>query len=39
MVSGDSMTDYDVYGEGPPLLLIVGPHLEGRCWFKQVATL
>ena len=39
MVSGESSIDYDVYGEGPPLLLIAGLGFGRWCWFKQVPTL
>ena len=39
MVSGGSSIDYDVHGEGPPLLLIAGLGFGRWCWFKQVPTL
>ena len=39
MVSEESSIDYDIQGEGPPILLIAGLGFGRWCWFKQVPTL
>lgn len=36
MISHEPSVDYDVYGEGTPLLLIAGLGFGRWCWFKQV---
>ncbi len=39
MISHEPSVDYDVYGEGTPLLLIAGLGFGRWCWFKQLPTL
>jgi 3-oxoadipate enol-lactonase len=39
MLTEDTSIDYDVYGEGPPLILINGLGFGRWAWFKQVPTL
>ncbi len=39
MITHDTSIDYDVYGDGPPLLLIGGLGFGRWGWFKQVPTL
>ncbi len=39
MVSEGSSIDYDIQGEGHPILLIAGLGFGRWCWFKQVPTL
>ncbi len=36
MTTHDTSIDYDVHGDGPPLLLINGLGFGRWCWFKQV---
>ena len=38
-ITHDACIDYDVYGNGPPLLLISGLGFGRWGWFKQVPTL
>lgn len=39
MLTGDSSIDYDVSGDGPPLLMIAGLGFGRWSWFKQVPAL
>ncbi len=39
MLTEDTSIDYDVHGEGPPLILINGLGFGRWAWFKQIPTL
>ncbi len=39
MLTHDTSIDYDILGDGPPLLLIGGLGFGRWCWFKQTPTL
>lgn len=39
MITHDSSVDYDVHGDGPPLVLIGGIGFGRWGWFKQIPTL